>query len=463
MLKIKNNPFNARYWGVFDSTAKYPEVISQSLILAFLIWFFMLHDGFGLDSQFDKISRDYGGRLISEFNYPEGDSDVRVVLFDENYVEAHGGWPPRFKEYSWLLEKVFLSQPKSVTIDILIGNKPDIHLMEGYDGFLAIIEAYKSAGIPLLFGFDKEAAVADFYQDVSTTAISWSGHEEFYPYSNDDGLLTPAFTIYEGLLDNQLASNDDIFVIWARNLSAKCKAESDTVPAEDYRWYNFSCHQSQSYIPGVTVGDLLADKRLARKYQSRKSCGSSDETDPLKIAHCKNIKLSQVAMEALNDKHIIIGADITGLDDHHATPVDGNTPGVYFHAMALDNLLKLGNDYYKPAEEYFGITDIGTVIELVAIALNLMLFVYAKSRITKLKKPHRIIKKSMKFLLISLLIILSSCFVVTYIFKYAPSNILGLLAVDIVIIYAIEKMLEASLMSSGKVLKKNYNLLKGSR
>src|SRR5690606_21529174 len=44
----------------------------------------------------------------------------------------------------------------------------------------------------------------------------------------------------------------------------------------------------------------------------------------------------------LQDRLVLIGANITGVGDWVETPTHGKLPGVYLHAMALDNLIELG-------------------------------------------------------------------------------------------------------------------------
>lgn len=58
----------------------------------------------------------------------------------------------------------------------------------------------------------------------------------------------------------------------------------------------------------------------------------------------------QETLRALfEDRVVMIGADIKGAPDLIQTPVHGQIPGVFLHAMALDNLLERGvNGYWRP-------------------------------------------------------------------------------------------------------------------
>lgn len=47
------------------------------------------------------------------------------------------------------------------------------------------------------------------------------------------------------------------------------------------------------------------------------------------------------------NKIIFVGADVIGLDDIRISPVQGGVPGVFWHAMAADNLLSFGPEYLR--------------------------------------------------------------------------------------------------------------------
>ncbi len=55
----------------------------------------------------------------------------------------------------------------------------------------------------------------------------------------------------------------------------------------------------------------------------------------------------------VRDRFILYGGAFLGTDDWLRSPVHGTIPGVYLHAMALDNLLVYGDDYKRLAEHAF--------------------------------------------------------------------------------------------------------------
>ena len=56
----------------------------------------------------------------------------------------------------------------------------------------------------------------------------------------------------------------------------------------------------------------------------------------------------------LKGKFVLYGGAFSGTDDWLKSPVHGSIPGVYLHAMALDNLLVFGGNYKRVADHSFG-------------------------------------------------------------------------------------------------------------
>ncbi|MFT4172245.1 MAG: CHASE2 domain-containing protein [Rhodocyclaceae bacterium] len=52
----------------------------------------------------------------------------------------------------------------------------------------------------------------------------------------------------------------------------------------------------------------------------------------------------------LHDKYVLIGAQIPGYNDFATSPVQGLIPGIYLHAMALDNFLTYGDQYKRAVD-----------------------------------------------------------------------------------------------------------------
>jgi uncharacterized membrane protein len=69
---------------------------------------------------------------------------------------------------------------------------------------------------------------------------------------------------------------------------------------------------------------------------------------------------------------VLVGGAVSGISDWHQSPVHGQVPGVILHAMALDNLLSLGDRYA---------TDMSTVTAAAIAILLLFLLAFVVPRI----------------------------------------------------------------------------------
>jgi CHASE2 domain-containing sensor protein len=84
------------------------------------------------------------------------------------------------------------------------------------------------------------------------------------------------------------------------------------------------------YIDTISAGDL-AD---SRQYQSP-AAGSGPQPDTVE--------------SFLRDRIVLLGVDLPQSSDRFHSPVNGDVPGVYMHAAAIENLITFGEDY--PAAE----------------------------------------------------------------------------------------------------------------
>lgn len=55
-------------------------------------------------------------------------------------------------------------------------------------------------------------------------------------------------------------------------------------------------------------------------------------------------------VDALQDRVVLYGGSVAGINDWYATPTHGREPGVRIHAAALDNLISYGWERYKRAD-----------------------------------------------------------------------------------------------------------------
>ena len=81
---------------------------------------------------------------------------------------------------------------------------------------------------------------------------------------------------------------------------------------------------------------------------------------PAEVVHLVREDAKKETLRRLfKDRIVMIGADIRGAPDLMQSPVHGQIPGVFYHAMALDNLLEYGpeNQWRPLSEAYAAFSD----------------------------------------------------------------------------------------------------------
>ena len=123
----------------------------------------------------------------------------------------------------------------------------------------------------------------------------------------------------------------------------------------------------------------------------------------------------------IKDNIIFYGADVSGISDVVNSPVLGEQPGVFYHAMAFDNLLSYGEDYRRNIDNNF-ITFIAWIIWVAFIIF------YSKRRATYEQPVSALLSIAVLFSFTGLLIILN-----IYCLNATPANWVGMLGLGTVI------------------------------
>ncbi len=146
--------------------------------------------------------------------------------------------------------------------------------------------------------------------------------------------------------------------------------------------------------------------------------------------------------ERLCNKVVLIGLDLTGLNDTTFSPIHGTTQGIQLHAMALDNLLTQGEDYVQVSTPFFLNLDQGSLIEIIALTVFLIaeffvlnMFentIWSKEKLASIRASSLAKKLSfqLKTFLTAILVIYLTAFclelVYFLIFKQQPNDWLGI-------------------------------------
>lgn len=309
--------------------------------------------------------------LTAELSYPEkARGQISVVMYDRQFLEAQGAaWPISYQEHAdWIGRLVELpgAKPRALMIDITFGqerNDPTIDALKAklceigrvhrIPVYLAALADPRDGGLRvrdgLAQGTGEDACFTlvgvDYVPD-PLDGLAWSYQlNRFFdgagwlpgqppPGSPAPQYRSAALAMAQDVggvkLDNR---PEPMALMWgfkAETQDDRPNLTRDCDPGE---------HDLQRWIP-----------KLIRQIWER------DDKPPLCPYH-RSISFAQVAEmeeaalgEFVGNKFVFIGAQVPGYNDHANSPVHGLIPGVYMHAMALDNFLSYGDDYKISAE-----------------------------------------------------------------------------------------------------------------
>ena len=368
-----------------------------------LLWSVLLQfDPLGTTAAADAQSEALFIRLFGSSYESAAQDAITVVLIDDAYLsEVGSAWPLSYPQQELLLEEIASYAPQAVFLDILHlhhhGNTDD----RVERGLEQLLERVKTMGegngshdatplfVPKLVrelpesvgcaGADlppslrslslvTEAAVTPrlVKSGARQTFIGWSGCRDRYPpWVFDDPLRpTPAFALYrhaclhgtrtfpgcsaiQGAADPvSLAAAFEVpmMVRWGSGPSADSVEGYVAAGLSDCArppvW-----KQILAMVPQTLGG---ADGRGMRAL-----CPYTDTVHATWLLGNRTANRDWLE-RMLRGRIVLIGTRLDGLQDRVVSPVDGQIPGVYLIAMALDNYLEYGDKYFRDPSRWVG-------------------------------------------------------------------------------------------------------------
>ena len=330
-------------------------------LAAFIVLLAIL-DPFGLASSSDKASSQWLSRLFAS-SYPStGQQQVAVILIDDAYLMRNQtSWPMPYGEQSKLFKRLLAYKPKAVFVDLLYSHDHSFGDPARGSQLLAnVFERYQRQGIPLWLAntgvvrgeAGQANTLAPFVEVSRPGLVAWEGVDDKYPLAVNTpiGLMeTPALAMYRYFcstqpckqppVDAQAAANrQPIAVQWGLKLAPEQARIADIGHCAPAR--HFLLEAVAQLFQAVFW--KLDDSAQARcPYTLTLSASDLEVSDP---------QDQELIAELLRDRLVLVGANITSTGDLVESPVHGQLPGVYLHAMALDNLINDGMAYdHEPA------------------------------------------------------------------------------------------------------------------
>ncbi len=395
--------------------------MAKAITVVLAVYVFVILDFFNVEEYSNVMSRDLSTRFFSYY-YPRVPDDIVVVNTDKDSVDI---WPPTYLDYTKWLEFITDFNPKAVVFDInFIKRRND----KNKEDFIEIIEDAKANGIKI-YGINAKESDTDIAKSLIPVGTRWKNLEAgYYPIKSNDGILMASTRIF----------NDFYQPI----------NESFTVPMF-IKWPSRPPKEQLSFFGKLTSGFIC----LIVTCKS-----SSDETPYLDKFKAQDIFMNNENAQKYFSKRIVFfGSERKASKDFFDNPIYGRVPGVFIHAMALDNLIKYQENYYKRDDSKAIIIGLGSgsLIELFILFMNFYLFYRVQKWVDKVKvknskKALKVLKKIFKWSFICILIVMIGVMVSHLYLRNDPGNIIGLMASNLFIYELVYFLLLAILIKKPK-------------
>lgn len=386
-------------WFGFGAAAPAPAAKARggcrrtlSVAAAIFITYFALNqllnwvEPFGLDAAAKQHSARISARLMAPFYRSSAQDHIAVVLIDSKTLQAREmGWPPQYTYYSDVLRRVLRQEPRAVYFDLTIKEE------RKYDDSLEIakldLEQFiADSDVPVWFGTmaPGETWLFKGVPGIAEAVAAWQGLGSQYPLQiAADNVLdhqgekregeSVALSLYDAACVNDAAGcaedaaaltpdarQKPITVFWGARHPARpphapqgdCMREADAHFSHAKALWQSLRGAWWSFRQGASP-DVLDTHRERCPYTLTVYEHELDDPEPM----------------WLKDRVVLIGTKLDGMDDTVPSPVHQRLPGVYLHAMALDNLMTWGERRLHARGVWFGRIYGVIVAMLVSLAL----------------------------------------------------------------------------------------------
>jgi len=439
-------------------TSPLAKLVVRIVAYSLIGWFFLEFNPFGIGDKTDQATQDALYKVAAPYYQSDAQQDIVIVLINQfsitelykrEAIEANE-WPVRYRDHAYLLSRILKYRPSSVFVDIYF--KQERSTDDSFGQFMRLAgRMSKKYESPLLF--------AGGYQDEQYTDIQrkldelgelvvsgWAGYDQAYPL-NDNGHLTTAYRLYQlaCLNDSPLASCNQPYI------------DTAAIEAGDAVSVRWGSRPGQVIFPEFSKsvcadrsGSVLEVGRQLLYGFIEGLVSYDDQEDPVNaqcgyhsviyadelvyVDKAGSAEQKQRLAAALKNKVVMYGLSLEGLHDNVYSPVHGLLPGVFFHAMALDNLMHYGADYVHASDDR--IERINQYIwVLMTLIFSFVLFYYERKGISFSDKsdqsaenagPECRISAWWLFVIATLTIIIISV-LMFLLLRYEPLNSIGFL------------------------------------
>ncbi|HEY1720296.1 MAG TPA: CHASE2 domain-containing protein [Magnetospirillaceae bacterium] len=331
-----------------------------------------LVDPFDLSAQKARMIDRLIARL-SEWSYksPAADKTAVVLIDQETLDKIRADWPFSYGIDVEMIRQLACAHAAAAFFDFTAANKYNL----GHDSLQLIAAVRDSSSvrhcddgsqpgkIPIFFGKtpkisspaedELDAGGHALYIDTTAPESIYSvGFDEFPAQPLEIRDMTPAFGLARTICGNADADSE-------LNCAGIKQATNDTRPLS-LTWNAYTNDlQHAVRLTGGCRKPLPFDLKRIRNVIGYSIFGwwesaSIQRCPPIFTLSGGDLFPDFADIEQHGDRRpylkgriVFVGVDLSGLPDVVTSPIHGRIPGIYVHAMAFDNLVKFGDDYYS--------------------------------------------------------------------------------------------------------------------
>lgn len=320
-------------------------------------------DPFGIETASDRASIALFQRFQSPFYSDASQNRIFVVTIqDADLPLSEGGtayWPMPYEDYDVLVRGLAGDGrfgPAAIMLDILFENVPRDTART--DILCQLAEDMEAVDVPLIF-----ARLPDFEEDtipmpralqdcpdgsLRTAAIGWRLDEGLYPLTvalNGETLDSAATALYRITLDRiggrartaRLTEFEGALSA-DRPFRTQWGATAPPGSGDECRDFSGTFWEKARKAARIVADGVLPDQVRRRDFEYVQPCLFHLSLNPRDIVRMTEEQKLDLAAY-LDGSIVLIGPDVAGIPDFVDSPVHGLVPGVYWHAMSLDNLM----------------------------------------------------------------------------------------------------------------------------
>lgn len=306
--------------------------------------------------------------LGAQLDYPrDGQSAITVLTVSEKELNRRGdSWPLPVGQWQLLLERIACYAPRALFVDaILYRTEAEDPGWPGLAGMIAAAEdgtltcggkAQPRFPVLLARGGAADEIGSSRVGGDNLAVTSWLA-ESGYPLSAssaEEARPTAAYALLRRLCaepDRRGLCPPAIPAIGGESVDVVWGADPPPRTAALVKAAGADC-LTPAALRDTAAGDI-ALSLLERRNPRYQPCSYHHHlsleqfTENTKACALRNEEACALMTELFKDRVIMIGVIRPGLADTVYSPIHGSLPGVFYHAMALDNLFVMGRDYFK--------------------------------------------------------------------------------------------------------------------